>query len=403
MKKLLLPIFAILFLATSSFGQTISSVTNGNFLNPLTWDCTCIPLPGADVTVAHDVVLNTDVGFASGSLTINSGASLIEDSPRNFAMSGGTFTNNGTTEITTVAFIGGTAQNNGTFTIDGNLLTATPTVNAGTLTGIDSLGNTDQFNNNAGATVTADQFGSTGAVNNYGELNTYNFWSEGPIYNTGVFNVDTSMVTRGFSSINEGQIIVAFDYWSGNDFTNESAGSIHVGRDFVHGDSVATTPDFTNDGYVYVGDDWANVDDLDGSGQWCVEDSTYNTGDITGSFDFCDNTGGSVDLNIGSISSGITFCTGVCNVGLTDNNASSIELEAYPNPFTDYALLSIRESNAEGVQLEAFDQTGRQVEIDYSVNGNLIHLKRGNLNAGIYYFKLTTTEGSATTTIMVVQ
>ncbi len=84
----------------------------------MTWDCFCIPLPGASVTVAHDVVLNTDWATSSGSITINNGASLLQDiAGRDIQVSGGFITNNGTFDLRYLYLTSGTVTNNGDLTV----------------------------------------------------------------------------------------------------------------------------------------------------------------------------------------------------------------------------------------------------------------------------------------------
>src|SRR5271157_4140244 len=93
-------IFTFMLMAMISFtvtqSQTVTSIANGNFLMPSTWDCGCVPSPGENIIIKHHVVLNTNWGFSSGSLTIDNGGALSKNaSIRDFAMNGGTFTNNG--------------------------------------------------------------------------------------------------------------------------------------------------------------------------------------------------------------------------------------------------------------------------------------------------------------------
>ena len=403
MKRLLTAFAVTLMLAPlASFGQTITSISNGSFLLPTTWDCTCVPLPGADIIINHSVTLNTDYAIASGSITVNSGGSLTEDVYRNFAMNGGSFTNNGTTEISLIAINAGSFYNDGTMEVADVFATTVNVDNDGEINGVDSFASTATFTNGPAAVLEADQLYSSGTVDNEGEVFSINFWMNGSMTNDGNIEVDSNFATTNGFVMNNGDIHVGQDYYNSHDLENSATGNIFVQRDFLHGDSVATTPNLTNDGYIYVGDDWGNVDDMDGSGQWCVEDSTYNTGDMSGTFDFCDNTGGTVDYNIGTIGSGITFCTGVCNVGVADNEATGLNLQAYPNPFTDNAIIVLDAANTGNVQLEVYDQTGRQVQVDFIVNGNQIEVSRGELNAGIYYFKAIATAGTGTV-IMVLQ
>lgn len=122
MKKLILSIFIIT--PTLLFSQLIRrSVADGIATNPFVWDCICIPLPNDSVVINHNITLNTDFGYTDGGVFINSSGRLIGDSPmRAFAMTGGSFTNNGIFDVARVAFIGGTAISTNQFAAD-SLLT----------------------------------------------------------------------------------------------------------------------------------------------------------------------------------------------------------------------------------------------------------------------------------------
>src|SRR3989304_8258809 len=100
MKKNLLFSFLLSVISFAGFSQTATSIANGNWMNPFTWNCTCIPLPGYSVTINHSVALDTSWYVPSGGITINSGGSLIKNnSSRDLLVNGGSLTNNGTLDI----------------------------------------------------------------------------------------------------------------------------------------------------------------------------------------------------------------------------------------------------------------------------------------------------------------
>ena len=72
-------VLLILFSINTGFSQTANSIANGNWMNPLTQDCTCIPIPGYTVTIHHAVLLDTSFYIPTGGITIFPGASLIEN------------------------------------------------------------------------------------------------------------------------------------------------------------------------------------------------------------------------------------------------------------------------------------------------------------------------------------
>ncbi len=197
MKKLLLP---LLLVSTLGFSQTRTSVANGNALNPLTWDCTCIPMPGENIVINHNVIMDTDFAYTSGGITINTGASLIEDAtPRNLGAFGGNFTNNGTFKMSRVAFSNSTTayMNKGRFTssillyIDSNAtfdnqgkLYVNDTLGVrGTLMSSDSIVAplilTDgTWHNNVGSKVVTDSLYNAGVFHNYDFIQEKNdFWN----------------------------------------------------------------------------------------------------------------------------------------------------------------------------------------------------------------------------------
>ena len=81
-------LFAPLFVA----GQTITSVSNGLFYFPTTWDCLCIPAPqsGQNVVIDHLVTLNNAIGVYGGTLTIHGQGALLQDgTPRQLHVNNG--------------------------------------------------------------------------------------------------------------------------------------------------------------------------------------------------------------------------------------------------------------------------------------------------------------------------
>src|SRR3990170_1480808 len=118
MKKNLLFSFLLSVISFAGFSQTATSIANGNWMSPFTWNCTCVPLPGYSVTINHNVALDTSMYVPSGGITVNAGASLTGNNAfRDIWVNGGSFTNNGTVNVRYLWTQTGSLANSGTVTL----------------------------------------------------------------------------------------------------------------------------------------------------------------------------------------------------------------------------------------------------------------------------------------------
>lgn len=347
----------LLFIAIFTFSNfmllqaQITSVANGNWTSPITWGGVP-PTPGTDVIINHAVVLDMDYGFASGSITINGAGSLTGNSGmRALALiqgGNGTLTINGTLNIARMALLSGSLSNNGTVQND-------------------SLYNAITFNNNTGATVNASQLmNSTGAylINN-GQIITNNF-----------LNIE---------AVTNNNIIAANDFMNCKDFTNASTGTINIVHDFLNSDSLTSPATFVNNGTVNVGNNWLNTQSVSGSGKFCIVNNTSNTGLMTGTLDFCDQTGGNIDVNTGTIQPTITWCLYPCGTA-TDENTHSISPVIFPLPCNDVIYVTQIDYSA---ILDILDLTGRLV---YSALAANSPHNVSSLVPGMYLYRLTSSK-----------
>lgn len=374
MKRSSLVILPAILAITTLSAQTITSTSNGNWAMPTTWDCTCIPGFTADVIVAHDVTLNTDWQVTGGSITINAGASLLDDATgRDLWMNGGSLTNNGTLDLRYLLLSSNTFTNTGTFYVEsfanfatinnsGSMLNIDSLYTDGTLTnnsliqvgtfynddilnnygsifGLDSMTNAGTLLNDNVASITADSatnigtFTNNGAViytefTNIGAFSNNNYLSFYEFTNLGIFTNSDSVVGTA-SMVNL------------EDFNNQANAVLLLGESMLNYDPTFNDAVFTNNGYVDVGDSWYNFNTTQGTstGWFIVADTSYNSGSMTGSFDFCDLTPpGSppyVDYNLGTINLTITWCTA------TDiDEQLSENIQMYPNPVIDVLTVS---------------------------------------------------------------
>lgn len=354
MKDLLriITLFAVIILNNNSNAQT--TVANGNWSNPATWGGVP-PMGSGTVIINHVVTLDVDYSHTSGSITINVSGALNGNSPMrvfalNYPSGTATLTTSGAFNVARVPLVSGTVNNNGTFQSDSLL-------NSATLT------------NNSGATINAAQF----MINTGGTLN-----NSGSVISTNYFNI---------ASVTNAGSITSNDFTNSKSFTNSNAGIINIAHDFSNIDTLASPAIFTNDGIVSVGNDWHNGNQINGSGKFCIANNTWNSGAMTGIFDFCDQTGGSIDLNTGTVAGTITNCFNPCGVGLAESSVEMLFI-IYPNPFSTQATLQADE-NMEAATLAIYNSFGQQVKQIKNISGMTITLYRDNLPSGLYFIQMT--------------
>lgn len=339
--------FSVLFFAIcmSSLYSQSTTVSNGDWTSIATWGG-APPMPGSTVVINHTVTLNLDYGYSSGSITINSSGTLTGNSDmRALAISGGTLTNNGTLSIPRFALFSGTITNAGTIQSDSLLVRAT-------------------LSNNGGI-IHADQFMISTAGN---------FTNSGTVVSSNFLNIET-VLNSGTMNSN--------DFMNSKDFTNSVTGVINATNNFLNADSLATPAVFTNNGIVNVTNDWMNTDTINGSGKFCVGHNSSNTGVMIGTFDFCDQTGGDVDLNVGTIAPTITNCTSSCSVNI-HKNANDNSVNVYPNPSNGIFTVV---SNTQSSKIQVFNLVG---SIVYSAQLNSLQTEIQLINQpkGIYFCKI---------------
>ena len=79
----------------------------------------------------------------------------------------------------------------------------------------------------------------------------------------------------------------------------------------------------------------------------------------------------------------------------TGYTLSTVELEKdmevvniFPNPFQTETVISLNEGKYNELQLEVYDALGRSLKVAYSEDTKRVVLSRGNLEAGVYLFRL---------------
>lgn len=96
----------------------------------------------------------------------------------------------------------------------------------------------------------------------------------------------------------------------------------------------------------------------------------------------------------------------VDGVGINETTGSLGVGQNYPNPATGETVIPYELKNSSAVTLTIFDVTGSVVMTqreNASAGSNLFRISSDNLAAGVYYYTVATTEGSATRKMIVAQ
>ena len=81
---------------------------------------------------------------------------------------------------------------------------------------------------------------------------------------------------------------------------------------------------------------------------------------------------------------------------------STTSLKVYPNPFSQEAVIELKDSDASEKTFELFDLQGRSIRREIFTNNQLI-FKRNQLSSGLYFFKVTDRNGVLTQGKLVVE
>ncbi len=405
MKKTLLFLVAIFFVASIGKSQTATSVANGNWYMPTTWDCMCIPTAAYTVNVNHDVVLDNDFALSGGTINIGSSGVLRENvAGRYLVMNTGNITNNGKMKISRVGFYGGNFMNNDSCLFYSVFFSGAETQNFGTITEVDSLFIQADFNNGDSAVVdafrvtvndtlenlgqmTVSELLNLSVFNNNGVTDLINFYSAN--YTTNSNQLNFSDFTNEGSFDNNASISGTSNFHNIGHFNNNISAFFSVGNDFSNVDTINHSAYFNNNGSVFVIGNFYNGDTVAGnnSGSFCISDASTNDGVMLGSFDFYDQSnGGPPAFNNGTISPTITYYAYPCvpGVGAIDN---AHQLAVYPNPAADMVNFEFSEIPSD-VVITITDVLGNII-FSQAVSGQQkIVFSKGETPAGMYIYRV---------------
>lgn len=381
MKKLLLFIFSAFSVLASA--QTATSIANGNWTNPLIWNCTCVPISGYSVTINNNVTLNTSMVFNTGGVTINNTGSLIQDASlnRDIWINGGYFNNSGTANFRYLLVSAGSITNPGSFTVSAFTNSVTFT-NAGNIQ-MDSMYVAGNLTNTANAKITGDSLTNGPGVTftNYGRVNVT--WST----NAGTFINNNYHSGYAFTNAgtynNNDSLILTGSTWNKARFYNNTSGRVRLTKNF-HNYTPGNTAAYINSGNVTVLDSWYNTDTVRGpaSGYFQVQDTTANTGQLKGFFTICDltPTAPKVDFNSGIIDATVLGCS----LGLDENELEAANI--YPNPSN--GTIYLKSSGNADYKISVMDVTGKTV-LEQKLNTQLVSEINLNQPNGIYFLRIT--------------
>jgi hypothetical protein len=363
--------------------QTATSVANGNWLNPMTWDCFCIPLPGYSISINHQVTLDTDFMFTTGDIVINSGGSLFQDMQnRNIWVAGsGYLSNSGTLNIKNLLYEGtnGSLMNAGMLTT-GNLHLST---------GFDNIGE-----------AVADSLMNNSSINNYGNIQATAFTNTHNFVNSGTSNF-SDFLNNGFFQNELGIIEVNNNLWNQGTILNGSASKILIGNSLLNSNPFSFDARIVNNAYIYISNSFYNHDTISGgaSGYIQVVDTSFNSGYFFGTFDFCDLTPPAaapfVDINTGVIEAGITWCA-----QQSVKMYGAKEMKLFPNPVSDILHFKI-ESFSEGT-ISIYNSFGEKV-LHQSISIPYGTLDLTHFSGGIYFFVAEDLAGQRAKTVSFVK
>jgi hypothetical protein len=402
MKKQLLAGFLII-ITSYTFSATYTSNGNGNWLNPTTWSPMGVPTNSDNVTIYHNVILDTDFALTTGSIFIAEGASLIESvAGRYFSLNGGSIENNGAFTISNLSATAGTFTNNGTFSGTACYI-GIVWHNYGNIGQIDSLLNEGSIYNHTDSYIDISRIFNSGTFSNAGVYEGLDFFNNGIFENTLIINLTN--FTNADTATNSGNIafwnctnIGGFfntgEIYGENSFSNlgffHNSMEMVIDYDFFNGDTANNDAYYYNAGFVSVGNNFLNINTIDGSsgGRFCVDNLSGNEGLMTGSFEFCDNSNpGSLDYNIGTIDPTVTYCSTACETSA--DLAKIDEFAVYPVPASDVFNVFCLSNSA---KIQLYDITGKIVFSENLFLGEN-NISCSNLFAGTYLYRIISFDG----------
>lgn len=370
---------AILLCSYNLNAITKTSVTNGDWNNPSTWNPAVVPLSEDTVVVIHNLFIDKKTEFGASLCWIKTNGSLTGDSV--FAVHGN-FLNDGLVDINNVIGIG-----------DGNSM-----INNGTIHGNIFLpANTNNFN---AATINVDTVTFTEIFTNSGSITVQWMMCGGTFYNnSGASITATDITNSGNLNNNSGATIIATNIISGDGtFHNYTNAAIAVTA------SLTIAAAFINDGEVKSFDLTQAATISGTNGKFCIANFFKNAQDsLLGSLDICDATPGQqpfLDYNFGYVANTVTFCSvGPCSTTSSNELNNALVINIYPNPSAGkFNILTIGDIKL--FEIEIYNLLGKKV-LSQSMHPETNEIDLSKQANGVYFLQLKTDKGTATKKIII--
>ncbi len=113
-------LLGVAFWAANTRAQTVTSVQDGNWIDPATWNCNCVP-ELQDVLILHTVQLTTNMQLSMQQLHVAAGAAITTDEPHAIYMME-TVTNDGVLLMAGLLDVDGELFNNNVVHMNGQFL-----------------------------------------------------------------------------------------------------------------------------------------------------------------------------------------------------------------------------------------------------------------------------------------
>jgi hypothetical protein len=350
-------VLALIFVIPSTaFGQWIWSAQDGNYSDPATWSCNCVPSSTDSVKIYdHTVYMDTDIHVNGGIFQVGccipTNWLIDQNNEYDIIVNGGTFINNGNVVCQKIELDSGVFFNSGNMTLD-SLITKDSTWNSAGIINTHYLSHSHSDSGD-------DLF-----WNSNSELYIHgDFFNSGNFTNDGIIKVDNNFENCNYPSNkavfeNNYEVCVQGDFLNcgpGNSTMQGDSLTGNGGKFFLNGNS-------TNDGTI--------------TGDLII----YSSGGINIQNGFIDNTD---ILYYGAVAS--------CFIGIAENPNSQIKV--YPNPFTN--SFSIETDPSDFVSsVEIYNMLGQLVHSISNVNSQQILITELDyLEHGLYTVRLQTVSG----------